>query len=120
MCTRVCLDVLISSRNVCEVPYHSHITPSLVSLHWLLVRFRIIFKILTITFKAIHGHAPIYICQLISIKGQSVYNFNNSSSTTPKRTLDQSSYHFCLSCSNIVEFVAISHKERKYSAVMTF
>ena len=40
----------------------------LYSLHWLPVQFRIDFKILIITFKAIYGHAPGYIGNLIHIK----------------------------------------------------
>jgi len=43
----------------------SHITPILRRLHWLPVRFRINYKILLITFKALHGLAPPYISDLI-------------------------------------------------------
>ena len=42
-----------------------HITPTLKKLHWLTVRYRIIFKILCITYKALHGLAPEYITGLI-------------------------------------------------------
>ena len=45
-----------------------HITPLLKSLHWLSVKYRIVFKILLITFKAIHGLAPAYISELISVR----------------------------------------------------
>ena len=45
-----------------------HITPLLLKLHWLPVKFRVNFKILLITFKAIHGLAPSYIAELIMIK----------------------------------------------------
>ena len=41
-------------------------TPVLSQLHWLLIKFRIEFKILLMTFKAIHGMAPDYLCKLIS------------------------------------------------------
>ena len=44
----------------------SHITPVLASLHWLPVKFRIDFKILLITYKALHGLAPAYISELLS------------------------------------------------------
>uniref|UniRef100_A0AAQ6IB00 Reverse transcriptase domain-containing protein n=1 Tax=Anabas testudineus TaxID=64144 RepID=A0AAQ6IB00_ANATE len=37
---------------------YDHITPVLASLHWLPVCFRIDFKILLITFKALHGLSP--------------------------------------------------------------
>ena len=47
-------------------------------LHWLSIKDRIIFKLLLVTFKAIHGMAPSYICELITIY-------------VPKRTLRSSS-----------------------------
>ena len=46
----------------------SHITPVLCSLHWLPVKFRIDLKILLLTFKAIYGHAPDHLIDLITIK----------------------------------------------------
>ena len=42
-----------------------HITPILINLHWLPVRYRINFKILLLTFKALCGMAPSYIIDLI-------------------------------------------------------
>ena len=39
----------------------AHITPVLKSLHWLPVSVRIEFKILLLTFRALHGQAPSYI-----------------------------------------------------------
>ena len=47
-----------------------HITPTLFSLHWLPVCFRIEFKLLILAFKAIHGLAPQYITDLINVKQQ--------------------------------------------------
>lgn len=50
-------------------------------MHWLPVRFSINFKILLITFKAVHGLAPSYIKNLLSIKlsanGRYVLRSNN-------------------------------------------
>ena len=43
-------------------------TPLLFKLHWLPIRERILFKILLITYKAVHGHAPNYIKELIKFK----------------------------------------------------
>ena len=37
-----------------------HITPILRSLHWLPVHYRIVFKILLLTYKALNGLAPDY------------------------------------------------------------
>ncbi len=42
-----------------------HISPVLASLHWLPVRFRIDFKILTFAFKSLHGLAPSYLAELL-------------------------------------------------------
>ena len=83
-----------AARLICSIPRFSHVTPVLYSLHWLPVQFRIDFKILMITFKAIHGHAPEYICNLIHIKNPSTYSLRSNSelllappSTKTKKTL---------------------------------
>ena len=52
-----------------------HITPLLSKLHWLPVTFRIKFRILLLTFKAIHGLAPSYIKDLISIKSSVIERY---------------------------------------------
>ncbi len=44
-----------------------HISPVLESLHQLPVRFRIDFKILMLTYKALHGLAPHYLSQLLTV-----------------------------------------------------
>ncbi|MDG2555462.1 hypothetical protein P7M41_26055, partial [Vibrio parahaemolyticus] len=44
----------------------THITPVLASLHWLPVNFMIQHKILTITYRALHGQAPAYLTDLVS------------------------------------------------------
>ena len=56
-----------------------HITPLLQNLHWLPVKFRINFKILLITFKAIHGLAPMYVQDLMSTKLNGRYALRSSS-----------------------------------------
>ena len=45
---------------------HEHITPILLNLHWLPIRYRIVFKILLITYKALNNLAPSYIRDLIT------------------------------------------------------
>ena len=47
------------ARLVCNSPRFSHCTPLLSELHWLPIKQRIIFKTLLITYKAIHGKAPV-------------------------------------------------------------
>jgi hypothetical protein len=45
---------------------HDHITPVLLSLHWLPMQYRIQYKLLVCTFIALHGQTPIYLKELIS------------------------------------------------------
>ncbi|XP_051939816.1 uncharacterized protein LOC127612987 [Hippocampus zosterae] len=42
-----------------------HITPTLASLHWLPIHFRVIFKILLFVFKSLNNLAPPYLSELI-------------------------------------------------------
>ncbi|XP_072037136.1 uncharacterized protein [Amphiura filiformis] len=57
-----------AARLVTRVKGRCHMKPVLRQLHWLPVKKRIIFKILLITFKAIHGLAPDYIKEIIVIR----------------------------------------------------
>ena len=54
-----------ATQLVCSTPRFNHITPILLSLHWLPVAYHIEFKILVLTFKAIYQLAPSYICNLV-------------------------------------------------------
>ncbi len=45
---------------------YDHITPILQSLHWLPIEFRISYKILLLTYKALNGLAPAYLTSLLS------------------------------------------------------
>ena len=47
-------------------------------LHWPLLKQCIHFKILLFAFKAIHGIAPTYIQNLVSLKSQGTYNLRSS------------------------------------------
>ena len=62
----------------CRAPRYCRITPLLYELHWLPVRQRISFKILLFVFKAIHGFAPTYLRELVSIKRSGNYNLRSS------------------------------------------
>uniref|UniRef100_A0A3B3QUE0 Reverse transcriptase domain-containing protein n=1 Tax=Paramormyrops kingsleyae TaxID=1676925 RepID=A0A3B3QUE0_9TELE len=73
-----------TARIITRTPSVHHITPILQELHWLPVRFRIDFKILLLTFKAIHNLAPPYLSDLLQV-------------ATPARTLrSSSSIHFTI------------------------
>ena len=44
-----------------------HVTPILIQLHWLPVKYRIQYKLLLLTFKCIQGKAPQYLTSLIEL-----------------------------------------------------
>ena len=60
-----------AARLIHQSTRHSPLSPLLQNLHWLPIKYRCIFKILLITFKAIHGLAPSYIQDLVKVKHQS-------------------------------------------------
>ena len=87
-----------AARLVARVKKSDHISPVLRNLHWLPVRSRIIFKILLITFKALHGQAPIYITDLLTR-----YN--------PTRTLRSSNQNLLLEPKS----KTVTHGDRTFS-----
>ena len=83
-----------AARLVCPIPRNEHVTPSLINLHWLPIRFRINCKIAMFDFKCIHGQAPNYLKNLIEIKKSTRHNLRSNSvlqlqnnSTKTKKTL---------------------------------
>ena len=56
-----------AARLVTRVGGRVHMQPVLRQLHWLPVRKRIIFKMILLTFKAIHGLAPQYLVELLTL-----------------------------------------------------
>ena len=54
-----------AARLVSRTRYKDHITPVLRKLHWLPIKYRIMYKILLLTFKCLHGLAPDYLADLI-------------------------------------------------------
>ncbi len=54
-----------AARVLTRSPRRNHITPVLRDLHWLRIEDRIIFKLLILTHKAVHGVAPVYLCELL-------------------------------------------------------
>ena len=45
---------------------YEHVTPLLRQLHWLPVQYRVLYKIVLLTYKAVHGEAPGYLSDLIA------------------------------------------------------
>ena len=56
-----------AARLVARVKKFDHISPVLNNLHWLTVGKRITFKILLITYKALHGLAATYLSELFTV-----------------------------------------------------
>ena len=77
-----------------------NITPILFKLHWLPVTERITFKLLLITFKALHGQAPSYISELLNIY-------------QPSRSLRSSSLKYL----SVPKCNTVSYGHRAFSAV---
>ena len=68
--SKSCLDRLqvvqnAAARLLTRSPKRSHVTPILIALHWLPIKFRIQFKVLVVTYRALHGQAPTYIRDLL-------------------------------------------------------
>ena len=55
-----------AARLVTGTPRSAHITPVLCELHWLPVSHRIRYKLALLTFKALHGLAPMYLTELLT------------------------------------------------------
>ena len=67
-----------AARLITHTPRYFHITLVLLALHWLLVKFRICYKIAVISFKAIRNLGPAYLSNLINIKRCSRSNLRSN------------------------------------------
>ena len=57
----------MAARQVTRTKKSDHVTPILDALHWLPVHKRVVYKIVTLVYKALHGDAPQYLADLLSI-----------------------------------------------------
>jgi hypothetical protein len=55
-----------AARLIAGVRKYDHVSPILQTLHWLPVDQRVIYKIVLLTFKALHGFGPVYIADLLT------------------------------------------------------
>ena len=55
-----------AARLVTRTKKFDHITPVLHQLHWLPIKQRVVFKILLFVYRALHGLAPNYLCDLLT------------------------------------------------------
>ena len=56
----------VAARIVTRAKKFDHMQPILRDLHWLPVKYRIVFKVLLLTYRALHGTAPAYLAELLS------------------------------------------------------
>ena len=54
-----------SARLIMGLKKADHITPTLIKLHWLPVEKRVIFKVLLLVYKSLHGQGPEYLTELL-------------------------------------------------------
>ena len=86
------------ARAVCRTPRFTHITPVLHSLHWLKIRERITYKIISLTFKALQTSQPTYLAAMVTL---SVNNRTRSSKLVTlqrppalrRKIIDRSFFH---------------------------
>jgi hypothetical protein len=55
-----------AARLIVGLKKKDHVTPTLRILHWLPVGYRILYKILLLTFKSLNGHGPDYLKDLVN------------------------------------------------------
>ena len=67
-----------AARLVSHTIRFHHITPVLKSLHWLPIKYRILFKVAILTFKTLRGLSPDYLKELVTIKENSRYNLRSN------------------------------------------
>ena len=78
-----------AARVVTRSRKYDHITPILQDLHWLPVQERIVFKILMMTWRALHGLAPDYISELVTpyVPGRRLRSANENLLVVPASRL---------------------------------
>ena len=108
-----------AAQLACSVPRHEHVTPSLINLHWLPIRFRVYFKIAVFAFKCIHGQAPSYLKNLIAIKRSTRHNLRSSSvlqlqdnSTKTEKTLGDRAFTHAAASVNLLQEI---RTQKQYS-----
>ena len=69
------------ARLMTKSPPFTHSLPLLRSLHWLIVRFRILFQINLLTYKILREKQPVYLCSMLatSIPSRSLRSNNDNS-----------------------------------------
>ena len=72
-----------AARVTCHLPCFAHVTTALFRLHWLPIKYRILYKIALLTFKVFKGMAPSYLsdfsCRLrVTIHSEEIARYYSS------------------------------------------
>ena len=68
-----------AARLTCRLPRFAHVTTALFRLHWLPIKYRILYKIALLTFKVLKGMAPSYLSDLLVVQTKSHYSLRRNS-----------------------------------------
>ena len=95
------------ARVVCKTSKFCHITPVLHSIHWLKIKYRIVFKINTLVYKTLHTNQPVYLRELLSLSEKQRTRASGTRQLIRPRSpkTEAGSYAFlCCCCSLPLEF----------------
>ena len=106
-----------AARLICNISRFDHTTSILFELHWL--PYRVNFKTLPITYKALHGLAPNYITELITVKPLSRYSLRSDNELFLQRPTIKSSAtlgdcSFALAAPTLWNELSASHGDAPY------
>ena len=73
-----------AARVTCRLPRFAHVTTALFRLHWLPIKYRILYKIALLTFKVFKGMAPSYLSDLLVVQTKSHYSLRRNSQLASK------------------------------------
>uniref|UniRef100_A0AAQ5ZK56 Reverse transcriptase domain-containing protein n=1 Tax=Amphiprion ocellaris TaxID=80972 RepID=A0AAQ5ZK56_AMPOC len=78
-----------AARILTRTPKQAHITPVLHNLHWLPIAKRIQYKICLLAYQCIHGHAPDYLSELLTLRtiSRQLRSTNTNLLCTPRSNL---------------------------------
>ena len=69
-----------ATRLTCRLPRFALVTTALFRLHWLPIRYRILYKIALLAFKVLKGKAPSYLSDLLVVQTKSHYSLEEIAS----------------------------------------
>ena len=108
----------VAARIVVRASRYDHITSILETLHWLPVRYRIEYKVLLMTFKALHLLAPSYIADLLQFYQPCRTLRSSSDSLLSAHLRHYGDRAFCIAAPRL--WNSLPHEMRKCDSLYTF